>query len=86
MPTYLSVEEQSFLISSPNKVLKGHTEYKLVWEFKRFELNDSQIMGFTLINKKGILGDIKFSDLEIEVHNKGRIKKYYEKIPNVKGY
>ena len=86
MPTYLSVEEKSFLIAEPNKVLKGKSEYKLTWEFKRFELNDAQIIGFTLVNKKGILGDIKFSDLEFEVHTKGKVQKYYERISSVKGY
>ncbi|MCA9459063.1 MAG: hypothetical protein KC550_00780 [Nanoarchaeota archaeon] len=85
MPSYLNVKENSFLLSEPNHVLRGQNQYKLIWNFKKFEKNDSRIIGFVLINKKGILGDLKLPDLEIEVKSKGKIRKYYNSFPIIKG-
>lgn len=85
MPAYLSVNEDSFLLSPPNNVYKGKTQYRLEWNFKRFEKNDSRILGFQLVNSKGVLGDIRFKDLEFEVKINGKIKKYYTTLPIVKG-
>ncbi|MCA9497306.1 MAG: hypothetical protein KC589_10275 [Nanoarchaeota archaeon] len=85
MPSYLNVKENSFLLSEPNHVLKGKNQYKLIWNFKRFEKNDSRIIGFVLINKKGILGDLKLPDLEIEVKSNGKVRKYTNSFPVIKG-
>jgi hypothetical protein len=85
MPSYLNVKNNSFLLREPNHVLKGKNQYKLIWDFKRFEQNDSRIIGFSLVNKRGILGDIKIPDLEIEIKSKGKIKKYYKSFPTIKG-
>lgn len=84
MPTYLQVKDDSFLLSPPKKVLKGATQYKLVWEFKRFGRNDSRILGFALVNKKGILGDLRLPALEVEVKMNGKVRKYYEAFPTVR--
>lgn len=85
MPSYLQVKDNSFLLTEPNHVLKGRNQYKLVWDFKRFEKNDSRIVGLELVNKKGILGDIKLPDLEIEVKVNGKIRKYYHGFQIIKG-
>jgi len=85
MPIYLNIKDNSFLLSEPKKVLKGKSQYKLIWEFKNFEKNDSRILGFALINNKGILGDIKLPDLEIEIKIKGKIRKYYKSFQTIKG-
>lgn len=84
MPSYLAVKENSFLLSEPNKVLKGTHQYKLIWKFKDFEYQDSRILGFTLQNKKGILGDIQIDDLEFEIKINGKIKKYFYSLPIIK--
>lgn len=85
MPSYLNVKENSFLLSEPQKVLKGASQYKMTWDFKRFEKNDSRILGFALINSRGILGDIKLPDLEFELKINGKIRKYYKAFPVIKG-
>lgn len=85
MPSYLNVKENSFLLSEPKKVLKGSSQYKMTWEFKRFEKNDSRILGFALINPRGVLGDIKLPDLEFELKIRGKIRKYYQSFPIIKG-
>ena len=85
MPVYLRVQEESFLVTPPNHVYKGKTQYKLEWNFKNFEKNDSRILGFAMVNSKGILGDIRFGDLEFEVKVKGKVRKYYTSLPVVKG-
>ncbi|MFW6286106.1 MAG: hypothetical protein ACOC16_03205 [Nanoarchaeota archaeon] len=85
MPSYLNVKDNSFLLREPNHVLKGKNQYKLIWDFKRFEQNDSRIIGFSLVNNRGVLGDIKIPDLEIETKTKGKIKKYYQSFPIIKG-
>ncbi len=85
MPNYLSVKDDSFLLTPPKQVLKGSTHYKLVWEFKRFEKDDSRILGFMLVNKKGILGDVRLEDLEFEAKINGRVRKYYSSFPIIKG-
>jgi hypothetical protein len=85
MPNYLSVKDDSFLLTPPKQVLKGNTHYKLVWDFKRFEKEDSRILGFKLVNSKGILGDIRIEDLEFEVKINGRVRKYYSSFPIVRG-
>lgn len=85
MPAYLRIREDSFLLTPPNHVLKGKTQYKLEWNFKRFEKNDSRILGFSMINSKGILGDIRFPDLEFEIKVHGKTRKYYTSLPTVKG-
>jgi len=85
MPAYINIKDNSFLLSEPNQVLKSKNQYKLIWNFKRFEKSDSRILGFTLENKRGVLGDIKFEDLEIEVKNRGKTRKYYKSLPIIKG-
>lgn len=85
MPSYLHVKDESFSITPPTKVLKGSNSYKLMWEFKRFEKGDSRILGFELVNSKGILGDIHFEDLELEVTVKGKTSKYYVGIDTING-
>jgi hypothetical protein len=85
MPAYLAIKENSFLLAEPNHVLKGKNQYKLVWIFKNFEKGDSRILGFTLVNSKGILGDIRIPDLEIEIKINGKIRKYYKSFPIVRG-
>ncbi len=85
MPSYLNVKENSFLLTEPNHVLKGKTQFKLIWEFQRFEKDDSRIIGFTLVNSKGVLGDIVIPDLELEVKLKGKIRKYYTSFPMIRG-
>ncbi len=85
MPSYLAVKEGSFLLSEPNQVLKGKHQYKLVWNFHNFEKADSRILGFTLENKRGILGDIKVEDLEFEIKINGKIKTYKFALPTIKG-
>lgn len=85
MPSYLNVKDKSFLLSEPNHVLKGSSQYKLIWEFKRFEKADSRIIGFILENNKGILGDIKLPDLEFELKINGKIKKFTSTLPSIKG-
>lgn len=85
MPSYLKVKDDSFLLAPPKHALKGRDQFKLVWEFKRFEKNDSRILGFQLMNNRGILGDVKLPPLEIEVKVKGKIRKYYEIFPIIKG-
>jgi len=85
MPSYLNVKENSFLLSEPNHVLKGKSQYKLVWDFKRFEKTESRILGFGLENKKGILGDIKLPDLEFELKINGKVKKHYVPFNTIKG-
>lgn len=85
MPSYLTVKDNSFLLSEPNHVLKGRNQFKLEWVFKKFELNDSRILGFTLENKKGILGDIRLEDLEIEIKEDAKVRKYYKNLPIIKG-
>ena len=49
------------------------------------EQEDSRILGFALVNKRGILGDIKLPGLEIEVKVEGKVRKYYESFPTIKG-
>lgn len=85
MPAYLNVKENSFLLVEPNHVLKGKNQYKLIWEFKKFEKDDSRIIGFTLENKRGVLGDIRLPDVEIEVKIGGKIRKYTQGFPTVRG-
>ncbi len=85
MPSYLNIKEDSFLLSEPNQVLKGRTQYKLIWKFKRFEKSDSRILGFTLENNRGILGDIKLEDMELELKVGGKIKRYFKSLPIIKG-
>lgn len=85
MPSYLKVKDESFLLAPPKHALKGRSQYKLIWEFKRFEKNDSRILGFQLINTKGILGDIKIPAVEFEVKINGKIRRYYEVFPSIRG-
>ena len=85
MPTYLTVKDNSFLLTPPKQVLKGTSQYKMVWEFKRFEKEDARILGFTMVNARGILGDVRLEDLEIEVKIKGKVRKYYKSFPVIKG-
>ena len=85
MPAYLHVKEDSFVLTEPNHVLKGTSQYKLIWEFRNFEKNDSRIIGFTLLNKRGVLGDIRFGSLEFEVNVDGKKRKYYETFPTIRG-
>ena len=85
MPSYLHVKDESFSITPPTKVLKGSNKYKLMWEFKRFEKGDARILGFELVNSKGILGDIHFEDLEFEVISKNNKAKYYTPIETIRG-
>lgn len=85
MPAYLKIQEESFLLTPPNQVLKGSSQYRLEWNFKNFEKNDSRILGFAMVNSKGILGDIHFKDLEFEVKIDGKVKKFYSSLPVVKG-
>lgn len=85
MPAYLQVKDESFSLTEPKHVLKGDTQYKLVWDFKRFERGDTRLLGFNLVNKRGILGDVKLPDLEIEVKNNGKTRKYYQSFPVIKG-
>ncbi len=84
MPLYLSIKEGSFTLVEPKKVLKSNTQYKMIWKFKRFEKGESRILGFTLVNNKGILGDIKLPDLEIIVRVNGRERKYYKSFSTIK--
>ncbi|MDA3855750.1 MAG: hypothetical protein PF569_05805 [Candidatus Woesearchaeota archaeon] len=85
MPGYLNVKDNTFLLTEPNHVLKGKNQYKLIWDFKKFEKDDSRILGFAVINSRGILGDIKIPDLEIEVKSKGKIRRYTKSFPIIKG-
>lgn len=85
MPTYLNIKDNSFLLSEPKKVLKGKSQYKLIWEFTKFDINDSRIIGFALMNRRGVLGDIKLPDLELEIKVAGKIRKYYKSFPVIKG-
>lgn len=85
MPGYLNVKDNTFLLTEPTHVLKGKNQYKLIWDFKKFEKDDSRILGFALINSRGILGDIKIPDLEIEVKSKGKIRRYTKSFPTIKG-
>jgi hypothetical protein len=85
MPSYLNVKDESFLLTEPNSVLKGKTQYKLMWDFKRFEKEDSRIIGFTLVNSKGILGNINIPDLELELKINGKLRRYYTPFPIIKG-
>ncbi len=85
MPSYLNIKDGSFLLTEPQHVLKGKNQYKMTWEFKKFEMNDSRIIGFTMVNTRGVLGDIKIPDLEIEVKIGGKIRKYYQSFPIVRG-
>ncbi len=85
MPGYLQIRDNSFLLTEPNHVMKGRNQFKLVWNFKRFEKNDSRIIGFALVNKKGILGDIKIPDLEIEAKIHGKIRRYFHSFEVIKG-
>lgn len=85
MPSYLHVKDESFSITPPTKVLKGSNKYKLMWEFKRFEKGDARILGFELVNSKGILGDIHFEDLEFEIISKNNTAKYYTPIETIRG-
>lgn len=85
MPRYLNIEEDSFLLTKPNHVLKGEAQYKLVWNFKKMELNETRILGFMLINSKGVLGDIKIPDLEIEIKHNGKIKRFFKGFPIIRG-
>lgn len=85
MPSYLHVKEDSFVLTEPNHVLKGSSQYKLIWDFRNFEKSDSRIIGFTLLNKRGVLGDIRFGNLEFEVKVDGKTRKYYESFPIIRG-
>lgn len=85
MPTYITVKDNSFLLTSPKQVLKGTSQYKMTWEFKRFEKEDARILGFTMVNSRGILGDVRLEDLEIDVKINGKVRKYYKSFPIIKG-
>lgn len=85
MPAFLTVKEASFLLVEPNHVLKGHNQYKLVWQFRRFEQNESRILGFTLENSRGVLGDIKIPDLEMEITVNGRVRTYTKAFSQIRG-
>ncbi len=85
MPSYLSIKDGSFLLTEPNHVLKGKNQFKLIWDFKNFEKNDTRIIGFQMVNHKGVLGDIRLPDLEIEVKIDGKIRRYYKSFPIVRG-
>lgn len=85
MPSYLQVKDDSFSLTEPKHVLKGESQYKLVWDFKRFEKGDTRLLGFNLVNQKGILGDIRLPDLELEVKVNGKTRKYYQSFPVIKG-
>jgi len=85
MPSYLQVKEDSFSLTEPKHVLKGDSQYKLIWDFKRFERSDTRLLGFTLVNKKGILGDVRIPDLEIDIKTGGKARKYYHSFPVIKG-
>lgn len=85
MPSYLQVKDNSFSLTEPKNVLKGETQYKLVWDFTRFEKGDTRLLGFDLVNLRGILGDVRIPDLEIEVKVHGKTKKYYQSFPVIKG-
>ena len=84
MPSYLNVKEGSFLLVEPNHVLKGRDLYKLVWDFKKFEKNDSRILGFTVVNQRGVLGDIVLPEIEFELKINGKTTKYYEELPIIR--
>jgi len=86
MPAYLNIKENSFSLTEPNHVLKGRKQFKLIWNFRKFEKDDSRILGFGLINSRGILGDIKLPDLEFEVKINGKIRKYYKSFPVIRGW
>jgi hypothetical protein len=85
LPSYLHVDESSFLLSPPKKVLKGSGMYKLLWEFKRFENGDSRILGFRMVNSKGVLGDIRFEDLEFEIKVNGKVRRHKVSLPIIRG-
>ncbi len=85
MPVYLNIKDNSFTLTEPNHVLKGKTQYKLTWEFKNFEMEDSRIVGFTLVNSKGVLGDIRLPNLEVEVKVAGKIRRYYQSFKIIRG-
>ena len=85
MPSYLYVKDASFSLTPPTKVLKGSSKYKLIWEFKQFEKGDARILGFELMNSKGVLGDIHFEDLEFEVVSKGKTSRYFTKVKTIQG-
>ena len=84
MPSYLKVKDNSFQLTEPNKVFKGKNQYKLIWDFKNFGVNESRVIGFTLENSKGVLGDIRIPNLEIQVTRNGKTRKYYKSMPTVK--
>ena len=85
MPSYLQVKDNSFSVVEPKHVLKGKNQFKLIWDFKRFERFDSRIIGFALVNSKGVLGDIKIPEVEFEVKVKGKVRKYYASFPIIRG-
>ncbi|MCA9486498.1 MAG: hypothetical protein KC548_02500 [Nanoarchaeota archaeon] len=85
LPSYLSIKEGSFLLTEPNFVLKGKNQYKLVWDFKNFSLEDSRVIGFTLVNKRGVLGDIRLPDVEFELKTGVKQRRYYKGFPVIKG-
>ena len=80
----MNVKEGSFLLVEPNHVLKGRDLYKLVWDFKKFEKNDSRILGFTVVNQRGVLGDIVLPEIEFELKINGKTIKYYEELPIIR--
>lgn len=85
MPSYLNVEDNSFLLTEPNQVLKGKNQFKLIWDFRKFEKDEHRIIGFSLVNKRGVLGDIRIPHLEIEVKTGGKIRRYYKSFPSIRG-
>ena len=85
MPVYLKIKPKSFIVLEPKKVLRGRTQYKLLWRFKNLKHNETRIIGFTLVNEKGILGDLNFPDLELNIYKKRKKRTFYSKIPTIKG-
>jgi hypothetical protein len=85
MPAFLTVKEGSFLLVEPNHVLKGNNQYKLVWQFRKFEKSEARILGFTLVNSRGVLGDIKIPDMEMEITVNGRVRTYYKSFSQIRG-
>lgn len=56
-----------------------------MWDFKNFSLEDSRVIGFTLVNKRGVLGDIRLPDVEFELKTGVKQRRYYKGFPVIKG-
>ena len=85
MPVYISIKEENFLISRPDKTLYSRDYKKYIWQIPHMKSLDTNIFGFIFENKNNIIGDLHFPEIQIRMVGDDRsVKKFYKKVPPIK--